>query len=58
MLLCCGQVDEAFWRAYEEVRPLEPGWRERAPVLHLRERLSMIAHFGDTYGSERRCGRC
>ena len=37
---------EAFFAAYDEVRPLAAGWRERMPILHLREQLSLVAHFG------------
>lgn len=41
---------EAFFAAYNEVRPLEAGWRERMPILHLREQLSVVAHFGPDPG--------
>lgn len=51
MLWCCGRTPDVLWRTYEEVRPLDPGWQDRLPLLHLREHLSMIAHFGDTYGT-------
>lgn len=33
--------------AYLEVSPLQPGWRERAPLVYLRELLSLLAHFPD-----------
>jgi fructosamine-3-kinase len=47
MLYGCGPVPEEFSAAYQEIRPLEDGWRDRLPVLHLRELLSTLAHFGD-----------
>jgi fructosamine-3-kinase len=48
MMYCTAQfaAPEAFFYAYNEVRPLEAGWRDRMPILHLREQLSLIAHFG------------
>ncbi len=51
MLWCAGRVPDGFWSAYQEVRPLADGWRERMPLLNIRELLSMIAHFGDDHGS-------
>jgi fructosamine-3-kinase len=50
----CGQVPEAFFDGYQEIRPLADGWRQRMPLLHLREILSVVAHFGDRYGSVQR----
>lgn len=47
MLYGCGPIPEDFSAAYEEIRPLEDGWRDRLPILHLRELLSVLAHFGD-----------
>jgi fructosamine-3-kinase len=47
MMYCFEPAPEAFFRAYEEVSPLDDGWRERMPLLHLRELLSVVAHFGD-----------
>lgn len=46
MLLCSGGVPDACFAAYEEVRPLDAGWRDRAPLLHVREQLSVLAHIG------------
>ncbi|GAA2838323.1 fructosamine kinase family protein [Kribbella solani] len=43
-LLIYGNLSGDFFTAYEEVHPLTPGWRERAPLLHLRELLSITAH--------------
>jgi fructosamine-3-kinase len=49
MIYCLrGQVvPERYFTAYEEVSPLQPGWRERAPLIYLRESLSLLAHFPD-----------
>lgn len=49
MIYCLrGQVvPERYFSAYEEVGPLQPGWRGRAPLIHLRESLSLLAHFPD-----------
>jgi fructosamine-3-kinase len=38
---------QRFFDVYQEQNPSPPGWRERMPVLYLRELLSMLAHFGD-----------
>ncbi|WP_128374680.1 fructosamine kinase family protein [Streptomyces cavernae] len=46
MLYGCGAVPEEFTAAYQEISPLQDGWRERLPILHLRELLSVLAHFG------------
>jgi fructosamine-3-kinase len=46
MLYGCGPVPEEFAAAYHEIHPLEDGWRDRLPILHLRELLSVLAHFG------------
>ncbi|MEU4191455.1 fructosamine kinase family protein [Kribbella sp. NPDC026611] len=42
-LLIYGQLSDSFFEAYEEVHPLTPGWRDRLPLLHLRELLSITA---------------
>lgn len=49
MIYCCDPPPDRFFRAYEEISPLTDGWRERMPLLHLREHLSVLAHFG-AYG--------
>lgn len=41
------RVPDRFFDAYDERRPLLAGWRDRAPLLHLRELLSLIAHRDD-----------
>ena len=48
MLIGCGNIPDAFYRAYEEAHPLAPGWRDRMPLLHLREHLCVTAHFTDS----------
>jgi fructosamine-3-kinase len=37
---------DRFFAAYFELNPSPPGWTARMPILHLRELLSVIAHFG------------
>lgn len=49
MLLAGPVVPESFFAAYQELRPLHPGWREQARILNLRELLSMIATFGTAF---------
>ncbi|NRQ37410.1 aminoglycoside phosphotransferase [Nonomuraea sp. NN258] len=44
---------DRFFPAYAEAAPLACGWRERAPILYLREHLSSIAHGLDVAGSVR-----
>jgi len=39
-------ASDRFFGAYQELSPSPDGWRDRMPVLHLREHLSVIAHFG------------
>jgi fructosamine-3-kinase len=46
MMYCTGRAPESFFSGYQEVAPLAGGWRERMPLLHLRELLSVLAHFG------------
>jgi fructosamine-3-kinase len=53
MIYCLGQAAppgrplDRFCSAYAEIRPLDDGWRDRMPLLHLRELLSLLAHFGN-----------
>lgn len=42
---------QRFFDAYAEVAPLADGWRERMPLLNLRELLSTIAHGDDDWGA-------
>jgi fructosamine-3-kinase len=37
---------DRFFGVYQELNPSPDGWRDRMPVLHLREHFSVIAHFG------------
>jgi fructosamine-3-kinase len=48
MLWCSPRpaASERFFARYQELNPSPAGWTDRMPVLHLRERLSVIAHFG------------
>ncbi|MFE2040301.1 fructosamine kinase family protein [Streptomyces sp. NPDC059477] len=46
MLYCTAPPPERFFGAYQEISPPADGWRERMPLLHLREHLSALAHFG------------
>lgn len=50
MVYCAADPPDRFFDAYAEGRPLEPGWRERMPLLNLRELLSVLAHEGDRWG--------
>ncbi len=53
MIYCLGlifppsRLPDRFYGAYADIRPLDDGWRERMPLLHLRELLSLLAHFGN-----------
>lgn len=46
-MYCNELPTERFFDAYYEIRPPEPGWRERLELLNLRELLSTVAHLGD-----------
>jgi len=46
MMYCEHRPDERFFDAYHEVHPPEPDWKERLELLHLRELLSVLGHFG------------
>jgi fructosamine-3-kinase len=39
-------ASDRFFAAYQELNPSPPGWTGRMPILHLREHLSVLAHFG------------
>lgn len=47
MLDGCGNIPDAFFTSYAEAHHLEPGWQDRLPILHLREHLCVLAHFGE-----------
>ena len=44
-----GGFPERFYRAYEEVRPLESGWPERLPIYNLYHLLNHVNLFGAGY---------
>ena len=47
MMYCEMPPPDRFFDAYHEVHPASPGWQQRMKLLHLRELLSVLAHFGD-----------
>ncbi|NEB73784.1 fructosamine kinase family protein [Streptomyces sp. SID14478] len=46
MAYCLNPPPSRFFDAYQEVHPLQDGWQDRMELLHLRELLSAVAHFG------------
>lgn len=48
---------DRFFDVYQELNPSLPGWRDRMPLLHVRELLSSMAHLGDSDGSVQRLRR-
>jgi fructosamine-3-kinase len=52
MIWSCRRPPEAerFFPAYAEIAPLHDGWRDRMPLLNLRELLAVIAHGDDEGG--------
>ncbi|MCH8340905.1 MAG: fructosamine kinase family protein [Chloroflexi bacterium] len=44
-----GGFPEAFYRSYEQARPLEAGWRERLPIYNLYHLLNHVNLFGAGY---------
>ncbi len=48
---------DRFFDVYQALNPSLPGWRERMPLLHVRELLSSMAHLGDSDGSAQRLRR-
>jgi fructosamine-3-kinase len=48
MLWCSPRppASQRFFARYQELNPSPSGWEGRMPLLHLRELLSTIAHFG------------
>jgi len=49
MLFSAAASPTPFCTASQEIRPLDPGWEGRLPLLNRREHVSVIAHFGDTH---------
>jgi fructosamine-3-kinase len=41
-----------FYQAYQEVHPLEPGWRDRLPIYNLYHLLNHLNLFGRSYLSQ------
>ena len=42
---------DRFFDVYQELNPSPPGWRDRMPVLNLRELLSVVAQLADRAGA-------
>ncbi|MEQ7129325.1 fructosamine kinase family protein [Actinopolymorpha sp. B11F2] len=42
---------ERFFAAWQEAAAPEPGWKERAPLLSIPAELSILAEFGDVWGT-------
>jgi len=40
-----------FFDLYAELTGLDAGWRERMPILQLRQHLAVIAQFDDDWGA-------
>ena len=51
MSLLFGGLDDAFYSAYENVFPMEPGWRGRMPLYQIYPILAHILLFGTSYVS-------
>ncbi len=47
-----GTFPDVFYRAYQEVRPLEPGFKERFPLYNLYHLLNHLNLFGSGYWGE------
>ncbi len=44
-----GSFPDAFYQAYQEVRPLEPGFRQRFPIYNLYHLMNHLNLFGEGY---------
>jgi fructosamine-3-kinase len=44
-----GGFPPVFYQAYQEFRPLQPGWRERFPLYNLYHLLNHLNLFGASY---------
>ncbi|MEQ7011366.1 fructosamine kinase family protein [Actinopolymorpha sp. B17G11] len=42
---------DRFFAAWQEAAAPEPGWKERAPLLSIPAELSVLAEFGDVWGT-------
>lgn len=47
-----GAFAESFYQAYQEMRPLESGWRERFDIYNLYHLLNHLNLFGESYLGE------
>ncbi|MFO8037707.1 MAG: fructosamine kinase family protein [Anaerolineales bacterium] len=47
-----GSFPDRFYRAYQEIRPLEPGFRDRFPIYNLYHLLNHVNLFGGGYLSQ------
>lgn len=47
-----GGFEASFYAAYEEARPLEPGWRQRLPLYNLYHLLNHLNLFGRGYHAQ------
>jgi fructosamine-3-kinase len=47
-----GGFPDVFYQAYQEVRPLEKGFRERFPIYNLYHLLNHLNLFGSGYWGE------
>ncbi len=47
-----GRFPDSFYRAYEEVRPLQPDWQSRLPLYNLYHLLNHLNLFGRSYLSQ------
>ena len=46
-----GGYSEAFWDAYHQVRPRQPGYEKRAILYELHHHMNHYNIFGDSYRS-------
>ena len=53
MMWCCTRppASDRLFSAYAEIAPLHDDWRQRMPLLNMREWLSTIAHGDDNWGA-------
>ena len=51
MMTLFGSPPDSFFRAYESVRPLTPGYRDRFDLYNLYHLLNHLNLFGESYAS-------
>jgi len=49
MMVLFGTPGSSFWQAYQDIRPLEAGWRERFDLYNLYHLLNHLNLFGRSY---------